>query len=174
MLRSPDRLDRPAPARWKVWLRDGAFALLIVFGVGFFQTRSHLRGPAPTFSLQQLSGGTVDSASLKGKPVLLAFWAPWCGVCKTTSANVEWTRKLIGDHASVYSVAASYQGLADVQKYIGDRGAQYPVLLGNDDTVRDFKVDAYPTFYFLDENGQIKGSAVGYTTTLGLLARLWW
>lgn len=174
MLRSPAALPRPKPARWKVWLRDGAFALLIVGAVGFFQTRGHLRGPAPSFSLPQLSGGTVDSASLKGKPALLAFWAPWCGVCKTTSSNVEWTRKLIGNSARVFSVAASYEDVADVQKYMAARGADYPVLLGNDDTVRDFKVNAYPTFYFLDENGQIKGSAVGYTTTLGLLARLWW
>lgn len=174
MLRAPAQATRAPTARWKLLLRDGAIALALVIGISFFQTRGHLSGAAPTFSLPLLGGGSVDSAQLKGKPTLLAFWAPWCGVCKTTSTNVGWTQKLIGDRGRVLSVASAFEDVSQVQKYVADRGVDYPVLLDDEGMARAFQVNAYPTFYFLDENGRIKASAVGYTTTLGLLARLWW
>jgi thioredoxin-related protein len=46
------------------------------------------------------------------------------------------------------------------------------VLLGDEETVRAFRVEAFPTTYFLDAEGRITGSVAGYTTTPGLLARL--
>lgn len=157
---------------WFRWGTDLLVLLAVVLAIGLYQTRGHLAGPAPAFALQGLDGREVTLASLKGKPTLLAFWAPWCGVCKTESQNLSWVQKLVGSHARVLSVASAWEDVSQVQAYVQQRGVDYPVLLDHVGLSRTFNVEAFPTVYFLDEDGNIKGSAVGYTTTLGLLARL--
>jgi thioredoxin-related protein len=72
----------------------------------------------------------------------------------------------------VVSVAASFENVDQVRAYVRDHGVDYPVLLGDDALVRAFRVEAFPTVYFLDAGGRVRRSATGYTTTLGLLARL--
>lgn len=146
--------------------------MLVAALIGLWQTRGHLTGPAPAFTLETLDGQTLGLESLKGKPALIAFWAPWCGVCKVESRNFSWAKKVIGDRAHVISVASAFDHVAEVQGYVKDQGVDYPVLLDRADLSQKFKVEAYPTVYFLDGEGNVKRSAVGYTTTGGLLLRL--
>lgn len=147
--------------------------LAIVLGIGVWQTRHHPRGVAPDFALRELGGsGIVTRASLAGRPAMLVFWAPWCGVCKVESPNVSWVRSLVGARAQVFSIVAGYRSVAEVEASVKERGLDYPVLLGDDETTSRFAVDAYPTVFFLDEGGRIRHSATGYTTTMGLLLRL--
>jgi thioredoxin-related protein len=69
-------------------------------------------------------------------------------------------------------VAAEFSDEAEVRAYVRERGVDYPVLLGDDAVVHAFRVEAFPTLYFLDAEGRVKASVAGYTTTLGMLARL--
>jgi thiol-disulfide isomerase/thioredoxin len=155
------------------WAVDGAVLVALVLVVGAWQTRNHLAGACPDFALPRLdSGSTVTRASLGGKPTLLVFWAPWCGVCKAESQNVSWVQRLVGDRANVVSVANSFRSVAEVQQYVHDHGVDYPVLLASEGLSGQFAVEAFPTAYFLDADGHIRHSVVGYTTTAGMLWRL--
>jgi thiol-disulfide isomerase/thioredoxin len=158
--------------RWVRWTLDVSIFVLIVAAVGIWQTRGHVSGPAPAFSLQTLAGQTVSLESLKGKPVLLAFWAPWCGVCKMESKNFSWVKSLAGDRVHVLSVASAWEDVSEVQGYVAQNAVDYPVLLDVEQLSTKFRVEAFPTVYFLDSQGNVKRSAVGYTTTAGLILRL--
>jgi peroxiredoxin len=158
--------------RWFRWSMDLVVLAALLGGIGAWQARHHLRGAPPEVVLRTLDGAPASLAALRGKPAMVAFWAPWCGVCGAQSGNVGWALRLAGDRARVVSVASSFDDLGQVRAYMTEHGVTYPVLLGDDAVVRAFRVDAYPTLYFLDAEGRIKGSVSGYTTTAGMLARL--
>ncbi len=167
---------KPKKRVW-VWVRDIALMIALVVGVMAYQSRDHVPGGAavPQFDLAQLdAAGNVSSASLAGKPTAIYFWAPWCGVCDASSHNMSAVRAAVGDDANVLSVVLEYRSLDSARDFVRRNEATYPVLLGND-AVRDaFAVTAFPTLYVLDSDGRVTSSAVGYTTELGIRARLWW
>lgn len=157
------------------WAVDIALVLVAVAVIGLWQTRSHVRGVAPpAVTLPTLDGRTVSLTELGGKPTLLAFWAPWCGVCKASSDNLSRVARLMGSRAQVLSVALEYESLDSVQRYVTEGGVDYPVLLGTPSLGQELRVTSFPTVYFVGADGRISGSAVGYTTTIGLLWRLLW
>ncbi len=158
--------------RWFRWTRDLLVLAALLLAIGAWQARHHVRGAPPEAALRTLEGTPTSLAALRGKPTMVAFWAPWCGVCGAQSGNVGLAMRLAGDRARVVSVATAFEDVAEVRAYMAKHGVTYPVLLGGDEVVRAFRVEAYPTLYFLDAEGRITGSATGYTTTAGMLARL--
>ena len=165
-----------ARQRWWVrWGVDLALMAVLFTAVMAWQTR-HLPGggtPAPDFQLRALTGEQVRLAELRGKPVVLIFWAPWCGVCKAESSTVSALRDMVGERAHVLTVALSYRNEEEVRRFVRERGADYPVLLGDDALEEAFRVKSFPTTFVLSSEGRIEQSTVGYTTRLGLLWRLW-
>jgi thiol-disulfide isomerase/thioredoxin len=159
--------------RWFRWGGQALVLLAAVLAVGLLQTRHHLAaGERPAATFRALDGSPVSLESLRGRSLALAFWAPWCQVCAAQSGNLSRAARWAGDRGRVVSVASAFGDLAEVRSYMKDQAVEYPVLLGDEATVRGFRVEAYPTVYFLDAEGRVTGSVVGYTTTGGLLARL--
>ncbi len=154
------------------WGLDAALFLLLFAAISAWQNRSHLSGPAPAVALPTLSGNTVSLADLKGRPVLVQFFAPWCGVCEAEADNLARVQRLVGDRAHVVTIASAWKSEGEVRAFAERNGLTVPVLLDPGDQAEAFRVQAYPTTYFLDRDGQVKGSATGYTTTAGLLLRL--
>lgn len=164
-------LRKSRAARWAL---DVTLIVLLVVAVGAWQSRNHIRGDAPRFAWRSLGGDLVTNDALRGKPTMLVFWAPWCGVCRAESSNVSLVQSLVGGRAHVVSVAAEYGSLAEVRGYVDALGVDYPVMLGGNAAAREWGVRAFPSVFFLDSEGRIDGSVVGYSTTIGLLARLLW
>ena len=160
--------------RWFRWFSDIAFFVVVFGAISYFQTSHHVESgvEAPLFSLTTLDGETINSADLRGKPAVLFFWAPWCSVCKADAHNISALREAVGDETNIVSIALSYESIEDVKKFVDENDVTGPVLLGHRATSDAFKVDSFPTVYILDQDGEVASSVVGYTTEIGLRARL--
>jgi peroxiredoxin len=167
--------ERYRQRAWVRWSVDGLLLALLAAGVMAWQTRRLPASgtPAPAFALRTLDGRVVRLEDLRGRPVALTFWAPWCGVCKAESSNLSALRERVGGRAHVLSVALAYDDEAAVRAFVEAHGVDYPVLLGDDAVQRAWRVDTFPTTVFLSADGRVKRAAVGYTTQAGLLWRLW-
>lgn len=156
--------------RWTLWLRDLAIFVALFAGISLWQGRHLLPSgdPAPSVELTTLDGTPVRLDELRGKKVLLYFWAPWCGVCKVVTPNLRWLAR--SDGVEVVSIASAYEDLASVRAADPESFSNL-ALLGGDEAARAFAVRAYPTFYVLDEEGRIERSFLGYTSRFGLWMR---
>lgn len=173
--RARDAWERARRRRWVRWGVDLLLVAVVFLAVSAWQTRRHPGAGTkpPDFTLRSLTGQTVSLESLGGRSVVLAFWAPWCGVCGAESSNLSQLQRLAGDSARVVSIAVAYDSEADVQRFVDTHAVDYPVLLGDDALQRAWRVDSFPTVFFLSPDGRIQRSAVGYTTLAGLSWR-WW
>ncbi|MCA1806003.1 MAG: protein disulfide oxidoreductase [Xanthomonadaceae bacterium] len=135
-----------------------------------FLTRDAVRGPAPPFQAQTLAGNPFDLAELKGRPAVIHFWATWCPVCDLEQGMVE---RLARSHPLI-SVAMQSGTEAEVAEWMAGRGVTYPVV--NDPTgelAGRYGVTAVPASFVLDPQGRVRFVTRGYTSGLGMRARLW-
>ncbi len=156
------------PARWRE-----VFHWVVVFGVlagvRAWQTRDVVRGAAPPLHGRTPTGATIDLAALRGGPVAVHFWATWCGVCAMEADNVE----SLARGGRVLTVASASGSAAEVARYAAAEGLHAPILVDEASaSARAWGVTGYPTTFFLDGDGTIRHVEVGYTTTLGMRARL--
>lgn len=152
--------------------RDVLVALAIYGGLNYWQTKDLLPKDsgvvAPSFRLKTLSG---DVAKLGEGPSVVYFFAPWCQVCDFTSENVNGLKESVGEGLEVLAVALSYGSSQEVSAFAKKHNLKIPVLLGNDEVGKAFKIQGFPTFYFIDKNGYVRNHTVGYTSEWGLKLR---
>jgi peroxiredoxin len=161
---------------WARWGLDAMLAIAVLVAITTWQNASLLGDgePAPDFEMRALSGGAVQSLSdFKGKKTLVVFWAPWCGVCRTETGTISSIYDGGNGDYNVVSVALGYENIASVKQFVKDEGVDYPVLLGHAGVRDAYQIDKYPTMYILDAEGRVEDTLVGYTTGIGLRARLW-
>jgi peroxiredoxin len=169
------RLEQARNKTWVRWAMDLSLFAVVFLAIMAFQTRHLLDSgiEAPDFTLRTVDGQLVSKADLIGKPTLLYFWAPWCGVCKVQSPTLSSFHKSKGDDVNVYGIVIDYGSVEEIKAFIEREGIEYPVLLGTWETSGYYRVNSFPTLYYLDAEGQIRRTVIGYTTGLGLRARTW-
>jgi thiol-disulfide isomerase/thioredoxin len=118
---------------------------------------------AADFTLKTLDGKPYSLSAMKGKPVLLDFWASWCGPCKKSMPAVE---KVFQDYKaqglSVLSVNAGEEREV-VADFVKRNPVGYPGVLSADSTVlKDYKVSALPTFVLIGSDGKIVAYETGF------------
>ena len=157
---------------WKYWpwLRDGLVMLLVVAGIRAYQQRDLPSVVPPGVAGLSLDGTRVSLADYRGKPVLLHFWATWCGVCRAEQGSID----ALAQTQPVLSIASQSGRASQVKQYADENAIKAPVLVDESNALaRSFNIHSYPTTFVLDANGVIRFSEVGYTTELGLRARMW-
>jgi thiol-disulfide isomerase/thioredoxin len=131
---------------------------------------SRLMGAAPDFSLTDLDGKTVSLSSLKGKVVILDFWATWCGPCKKSMPLLDkfYTDKRPKD-VEIYGVNVWERNgnTSGVKPFITDHQFHFPVLLGNNEIADAYGVRGIPTLVVIDKEGKLAYRHVGYDPTIG-------
>ncbi|MBU5266371.1 TlpA disulfide reductase family protein [Virgibacillus proomii] len=114
--------------------------------------------PASDFELNTLSGDKLTLTDLRGKKVILNFWATWCPPCREEMPEME---KFYNDVKSDVEIVAvnltnSEKNEEDVKEYMDKYGYTYPIPLDVKGKVRNtYQVIAVPTTYFIDEEGKI-------------------
>jgi cytochrome c biogenesis protein CcmG, thiol:disulfide interchange protein DsbE len=144
-----------------------AFALLGVLFVGLGKNPAEIRSPlvgrpAPAFALREVgTGRTIDISQFKGKPVIINFWATWCGPCWEEHPVLVQNARQLGDN--VQFVGVVFQDAEDkILRFLDQRGSAYPTLVDqNGKTAIAYGVGGVPETYFLDRNGVIRAKFSG-------------
>jgi thiol-disulfide isomerase/thioredoxin len=174
---TPPPEGTPPPARPKGDFASKALLVLTaVFGVaglvylGVMEAhRSKLMpdgASTPSFQMARYGGGKVALSDLRGKVVMLDFWATWCPPCQEELPSLVKLAKEYEGKGLVF-VAASRDD-EDVKEELVDQFvkrnlpdlAPYAVY-ADDDMARAFQIEALPTLYFLDRNGKVTDAVRG-------------
>ena len=111
---------------------------------------------APDFTLKDIHGRALSLSSLKGKVVLINFWATWCPPCKAEMPSMN---KLYHDlRAQGFEVIAisTDTSLSTIKDFLAENRLDFPVLFDEDKTVtRQYHVFSMPTTFLVDRNGMI-------------------
>jgi cytochrome c biogenesis protein CcmG/thiol:disulfide interchange protein DsbE len=122
---------------------------------------------APGFTLHRLAGtGTVSLAALRGKPVVLNFWASWCVPCKTEAKALEqaWTQYRA---RGVVFLGVDFHDLAsDARRFVAAHALSFPMLQdgSGDVTTGRYGITAVPETYIVDRTGRIVAHIAGPIT----------
>ncbi len=149
----------------KVAMISAAALTLSSMGLAQERGQQHVGKPAPAFSMKTTTGATITSQSLRGKVVLLDFWATWCGPCKAASPFMQDLHKRYFDRGlRVIGANAGERtrGAEPAKKYASDHGYTYTFTVENDAYFKTIGTGGYPTFVLIDKQGIVRNVWVGY------------
>ena len=117
---------------------------------------------APDFQLQNLDGQTISLGNLRGKPVLINFWATWCGPCRGEMPYIqeiyeEWTNKGL-----VVLTINMGESSSKAEEFRQSYNLSFTVLLdAKQDVAQKYNIQYIPTTFFLDKDGIIQDKVIG-------------
>jgi thiol-disulfide isomerase/thioredoxin len=144
--------------------------LLVYLGIRAWMQRDMVVGPAPALPSVTMQGETFSLEAYQGKPVLVHFWASWCGICKLQQGAIN----SISQDWQVITIAMQSGNAEDVRAHMQEQGLNWPVIIDTTGVVaQSYGVRGVPANFILDKDGVVRFRESGFTTELGLRARLW-
>jgi thiol-disulfide isomerase/thioredoxin len=123
-------------------------------------------GKAPAFKLKDLAGNTRTLEEFSGRPLVLDFWATWCGPCLEELTVLD---KLARSGGPAVLAVNLGEDEATVRAFVAKNPVSLPVLLGNaDEMILSYRVFTLPTLALVDRSGQIADYRIGSVSEDGL------
>jgi thiol-disulfide isomerase/thioredoxin len=115
--------------------------------------------PAPLWTLETPEGESISLEGLRGKVVVMDFWATWCGPCRVVMPLLQELHETWGDELVIVGVNVWEQ--EDPAAFMAENGYTYQMVINGDDVASMYLVEGIPTFYVIAPDGTIAFQAVG-------------
>lgn len=157
-------------------MKKWGFLLVFVFLVGFTvytnmnktiavvaEQKPTVGYAAPHFSLIGLDGKTYKVEGKRNKPIVINFWASWCGPCQEEAPDLAKVYKKYKDQIDFYAInSTSNDQLGEAKKFVETYELPFPVPLDEKGVVsKQYQIIAFPTTFFIDKNGMIVHQVMG-------------
>jgi cytochrome c biogenesis protein CcmG, thiol:disulfide interchange protein DsbE len=121
--------------------------------------------PAPNISGATIDSSVANLASLRGHPVVVNFWASWCGPCKDEMPLLAEKAKAHADTGLEILGVLSDDTIDNGRAFERQYGATWPSVFDSDGSIKAmYRVIGRPQSYFVDRNGILRSIQVGYLT----------
>lgn len=110
---------------------------------------------APDFKLKTLDQKTISLSDLRGKVVLINFWATWCGPCRMEVPHLK-TLYSTFDRKQFEILALSDETPDKIVRFVDSYDLPYPIVLANRETLLSYNIRAFPTAFLIDKKGLIQ------------------
>jgi cytochrome c biogenesis protein CcmG/thiol:disulfide interchange protein DsbE len=127
-------------------------------------TRPLTSKPAPDFVLKDIYGQSISLAQFKGQPVLLNFWATWCGPCREELPSMQRLHEASKSNGGFQIIAISIDrsNMKKVNQYAEKLNLTFPILIDPDREIRKaYFIRGLPTSYLIDSEGKLRGFVSG-------------
>ncbi|MCK4441761.1 MAG: protein disulfide oxidoreductase [Sulfurovaceae bacterium] len=152
-------------------IKELIITLLMIFVISM--GLNYLRKPNTDIQLPDIVKRDINNQKIVfetyGKPVVIHFWTTWCPTCKLEAPNIESMK----DDVHIITIAVNSGTDEELQKFMKEKGYTYTVINDNKGKLaKKFGVQAYPTTFIYDGSGKLQFSEVGYSTRMGIRARV--
>lgn len=129
--------------------------------------KPRISASAPDFTLKTLEDKEIALSGLKGKVVLLDFWATWCGQCREAIPHLTQIYKIYQEKEfETIGMNMDRGGTGIVRNFVKSMDIPYPIIITPDDVARNFGVTGLPTTVFIDKEGKIREKIVGFNSAI--------